>query len=95
MIDGEIYIRTSTPIAIFAYRNNTELCSSLTHYACVMSDCVYIKGLNGSSGRIYTGETKLAREDEIEVFVNQLYRRGFHYNKANRRVIKILTGELI
>ena len=95
MIDGEIYVRIGYPTAIFAYRNNTELCSSLTHYACVMSDCVYIKGLNGSSGIICTGETKLAREDEIEVFVNQLYRRGFHYNKANRRVIKILTGELI
>lgn len=95
MIDGEIYIRTSPPIAIFAYRNNTELCSSLTHYACVMSDCVYIKGLNGSSGRICRGDVRPAHEEEIEFFVEKLNRHGFYYNKSNRRVINILTGDLI
>lgn len=95
MIDGEIYVRIDGEKAIFAYRSNSENCSSLTHYACATEHNVYIKGRNGSCGRISKGETRPANEYEIEFFVNKLNIHGFYYNKPNRRVINIVTGELI
>lgn len=95
MIDEEIYVRTDYPIAIFAYRHITESIRSLTHYACVINNSFYIKGYDGSTGRISHGRTREATEAEVECFMNKLHSNGFHYNKANKRVIQISTGELL
>lgn len=96
MIYGEIYTRTGLSKAIFAYRKSNESTpGSLTHYACVASSSIFIKGYNGSSGRICRGDVRPAHEEEIELFVEKLNMHGFYYNKSNRRVINILTGELI
>lgn len=94
MIDGELYVRTSDKV-IFAYRAGDTNVISLTHYACVTDTCVYIKGWNGSIGRINQGDTRPANEAEIEFFVDRLRVNGFYYNKPNRRVINSITGELI
>ena len=95
MIDGELYVRTSDN-AIFAYRASDVLHEcSLTHYACVLDNCVYVKGWNGSMGRINRGETRPANETEIESFIDKLRIQGFYYNRPNRRVINSITGYLI
>ena len=96
MIDGELYVRTQTPDkAIFAYRASDTHVISLTHYACVTDTCVYIKGWNGSIGKIGRGITRPANEEEIQFFVDRLRIHGFYYNKPNRRVINSRTGDLI
>lgn len=96
MIDGEIYVRNGSNKAIFAYRETQESSISLTHYAAVVNDStVYVCGVDGSTGRLCRDTVRDATSDEVDVFTNKLHERGFHYNKANKKVIRISTGELI
>ena len=98
MIDGEIYTRLGSKQAVFAYRDDSIVNSNLTitHYASVTFEGnVYIKGIDGSNGRINGGLVRPARDYEIEFFVNKLRDRGYHYNKSNKKVIHISTGRLL
>lgn len=98
MIDGEIYTRTANGDAIFAYRYDADYLDegySITHYACVMGSNVYVRNYDGSHGLICDGPTRIATEQEIERFVDALREYGFHYNKANKKVRNISTGELL
>lgn len=98
MIDGELYTRTSHAKAVFAYRYDSSVDQniSLTHYAAVFySGETFIRGVNGSKGCIATGEFRLAHEDEIDIFVTELREQGYHYNKINKKVIRINTGEIV
>lgn len=100
MIDGEIYTRECGIMfdAIFAYRYDAEYLDSgcsITHYACVMGSDVFVRNYDGSHGIIGYGPTRIATEQEIEKFVDALREYGFHYNKANKKVININTGELL
>lgn len=98
MIDGEIYTRTANGDAIFTYRYDADYLGedyNITHYACVMGSNVYVRNYDGSLGLICDGPTRIATEQEIDKFVDALREYGFHYNKANKKVININTGELL
>lgn len=102
MIDGEIYARIiyeAMPIisdAIFAYRCDAGYTGrNITHYACVVGSNVYVKNYNGSCGVLRNGPTRIATAQEIEKFVDTMRNHGFHYNKANKKVIRISTGEIL
>ncbi len=96
MIDGEIYVRNGYNKAIFAYREVQGGSISLTHYAVVINDStIFVCGVDGSTGRITRNTVRDATSDEVDLFTNKLHESGFHYNKANKKVIRISTGELI
>ena len=96
MIDGEIYVRESSIKAIFAYRDAPQRTTSLTHYAAVLNgSTVYVCGVDGSCGCICRGNIRAATLEEIDLFETKLNENGYHYNKDNKKVIRISTGELI
>ena len=41
------------------------------------------------------GEARLATIEEVERFKRMLKMNDYHWNKANRKVIRISTGELL
>lgn len=96
MIDGEIYVRNGSRNAIFAYRETSQRTVSLTHYAAVLNGSdVFVCGVDGSIGFIFCGTVRAATLEEVDLFTNKLHEIGFHYNKSNKKVIRISTGELI
>ena len=96
MIDGEIYVRNGSREAIFAYREASQRTASLTHYAAVLNGSnVFVCGVDGSIGFICVGTVRAATLEEVDLFETKLNEKGYHYNKANKKVIRISTGELI
>ena len=94
MIDGELYILEHNPRCVFAYKSCDD--THIYHYACVnASNEVKIPGIGMSTGRLSKGGTRLADDSERERFYIRLHSDGYHYNIANKKVIRISTGELI
>lgn len=60
-----------------------------------MGSNVFVRNYDGSYGLIGYGQTRIATEQEIEKFIDTMRYNGFHYNKANKKVIRIDTGELL
>lgn len=96
MIDGEIYVRESSIKAIFAYREAPQRITSLAHYAAVLNgSTVFVCGVDGSIGFICGETVRAATLEEIDLFETKLNENGYHYNKVNKKVIQISTGELL
>ena len=96
MIDGEIYVRNGSREAIFAYREAQQSTITLTHYAAVLNGSnVFVCGVDGSIGYICGGTVRDATLEEVDLFETKLNEHGYHYNKNNKRVIQISTGELL
>ena len=96
MIDGEIYVRNGIREAIFAYREASQRTALLTHYAAVLNGSnVFVCGVDGSIGEIFGGTVRAATLEEVDLFDTKLNEHGYHYNKDNKKVIRISTGDLI
>ena len=94
MIDGELYVFVDSPKCVFAYKSETE--GTIYHYACVNSgDQVRIPGIGLATGTLSRQSTRIANDEERSRFYEYLHESGYHYNMANRKVINIITGELI
>ena len=94
MIDGEIYTKIDDNRCTFAFRDigSTEL----YHYIGVnRNDEVKRFGDRYSTGYMGSGEARLATNEEFERFKRLLKREDYYWNKANKKVIRISTGELI
>lgn len=95
MIDGEIYTMCRDTRVVFAYRDVARS-SANTHYIGVNSfNEVKRYGDGLSCGEMSGGDTRLANEDEIARFKNFLKEEDYHWNKANKKVIRISTGEIL
>ena len=95
MIDGEIYTKVEDNLCTFAFRDigGTE---GLYHYIGVnCADEVKKFGDRHSSGCMGYGEARLATIEEVERFKRLLKTNDYHWNKANKKVIRISTGELL
>ena len=94
MIDGELYVFVDSPKCVFAYKSESE--GTIYHYACVNSgDQVRISGIGWASGTLTNMSTRIANDEERSRFYEYLHESGYHYNKANKKVIRISTGELL
>ena len=95
MIDGEIYTIFRDNRVVFAYRDIGRP-SHNTHYIGVNSlNEVKRYGDGRTVGEMYAGDTRLANEDEIARFKSLLEESDYHWNKSNKKVIRISTGELL
>lgn len=95
MIDGEIYTLCRDNKVVFAYRDAGRL-SANTHYIGVNSfNEVKRYGDGLSVGDMGAGDTRLANAEEIARFKSLLEEEDYHWNKANKKVIKISTGEIL
>jgi len=94
MIEGEIYVNESGPSCVFAYRGKTLYYTM--HYICVNSyGEVKRYGDGMSTGNLSIRQSRLADEEELQRFTRILKENDYHYNKANKKVIRISTGELL
>lgn len=94
MIEGELYVLKNCPNCVFAYKR--QLGGSIYHYACVNShDEARIPGIGLSLGVLTSQPTRIANDEERSRFYEYLHESGYHYNMANRKVINIITGELV
>lgn len=95
MIDGEIYTKIDDNLCTFAFRytGNEEM---LFHYIGVNAlDEVKRYGDGYSTGCMGSGRTRLATSEEVERFKRLLNQKDYFWNKANKKVIQISTGELL
>ena len=95
MIDGEIYTKVEDNLCTFAFRD-IGVTEGLYHYIGV-NNANEVKrfGDRHSSGCMGYCEARLATIDEVERFKRLLKMNDYHWNKANRKVIRISTGELL
>lgn len=95
MIDGEIYTMSRDTRVVFAYRYVARS-SANTHYIGVNSyNEVRRYGDGLTCGEMGRGDTRLANADEIARFTRFLEEADYHWNKANKKVIRISTGEIL
>ena len=95
MIDGEIYTKIEDSLCTFAFRD-IGVTDGLPHYIGVNNaDEVKRYGDRGSTGYMGSGEARLATDEEVERFKRLLKTNDYHWNKANKKVIRISTGELL
>lgn len=94
MIDGEIYTLFSSPETVFAYRedgigdNPHYIGVNSLNHVCRYGDC-------RSVGFMGCGAARLANAGEIARFYRLLHNADYHWNKANKKVIRISTGEIL
>lgn len=94
MIDGEIYTMCRDNRVVFAYRKASSIVN--THYIGVNSNGdVKRYGDGESTGRMGAGQIRLASPEEIERFKSLLAEEDYYWNKANKKVIRISTGEIL
>lgn len=95
MIDGEIYVDSANPDVVFAYRGASY--EYTLHYICVTSyNEVKRYGDRTCVGQIIVhGECIPANDEQKARFKRLLAENDYHWNKANRKVIRISTGELL
>ena len=94
MIDGEIYVLENCPKCVFAYKR--QLGGSIYHYACVnSSDNVRIPGVGLATGTLDSQSTRIANDEERSRFYEYLHAYDYHYNMANKKVINVMTGEIV
>lgn len=94
MIEGELYVLADSPRCVFAYKGESR--GTIYHYACVnCSDEVKIPGIELATGRLDSESTRIANDEERRRFYEYLHVYGYHYNMANKKVIRISTGDLV
>lgn len=94
MIDGEIYVLAERPKCVFAFKSKSE--RTIYHYACVnQHDEVKIPGIGLATGTLTGQSTRIANDDDRIRFYEYLHESGYHYNVANKKVINVITGELV
>ena len=94
MIGGELYVFTDDTKCVFAYKG--ESVGTIYHYACVnRHDEVRIPGIGIATGTLSRRQTRIANDGERSRFYAYLHESGYHYNMANRKVIRINTGEIV
>lgn len=94
MIDGDLYVLENSPRCVFAYKRESG--GSIYHYACVnRSGQVRIPGIGSTTGTLFIQSTRIANDEERSRFYRYLHESGYHYNMANRKVIRISTGEIV
>lgn len=94
MIEGELYVLAECPKCAFAYNAKSE--RTIHHYACVNKyNEVKIPGIGLSFGRLPEQSTRIANDEERSRFYEYLHESGYHYNIANKKVIRISTGEIV
>lgn len=95
MIDGEIYTNIEDSLCTFAFRD-VGVAGELYHYIGVNSaNDVKRYGDRHSTGYMGRGEARLATNEEFERFKLLLKQKDYYWNKANKKVIRISTGELL
>lgn len=95
MIDGEIYTMCRDTRIVFAYRD-VGLRNANTHYIGVNSyNAVKRYGDGMTVGDMGYGKARLATIGEVERFKRLLERKDYHWNKDNKKVIRISTGEIL
>lgn len=95
MIDGEIYTMCRDTRVVFAYRDVARLRTN-PHYIGVNAyGEVKRYGDGHTIGDMGKGATRLANADEIARFKNLLKEEDYHWNKSNKKVIRISTGEIL
>lgn len=95
MIDGEIYTMCRDNKVVFAYRAIGRRIYN-SHYIGVNSyGEVKRLGDGHTIGEMGEGATRLANSDEIAIFYRLLHNADYHWNKANKKVIRISTGEIL
>lgn len=94
MIEGELYVLADSPKCVFACKRESR--GTIYHYACVnCSDEVRIPGIGLATGTLSRQSTRIANDEERSRFYEYLHESGYHYNMANRKVINIITGEIV
>ena len=94
MIEGELYVLADSPKCVFACKRESR--GTIYHYACVnCSDQVRIPGIGLVTGTLSRQSTRIANDEERSRFYEYLHESGYHYNMANRKVINIITGEIV
>lgn len=95
MIDGEIYVDSAYPDVVFAYRG--DLYDYTLHYICVTSyDEVKRYGDGTCVGQIIVdGSCTPANDEQKARFTRLLAENDYHWNKSNKKVIRISTGEIL
>lgn len=95
MIDGEIYTKVEDNLCTFAFRD-IGVTEGLYHYIGVNNaNDVKRCGDRHSTGCMGSGEVRLATNEEVERFKRLLKQEDYYWNKANKKVIRISTGELL
>lgn len=95
MIDGEIYTLCRDTKVVFAYRE-TDWYRDNPHYIGVNSyNEVKRYGDGHTIGDMGEGDARLANEDEIARFKRLLAEADYHWNKSNKKVIRISTGKIL
>ena len=94
MIEGELYVLVDSPKCVFAFKGKSG--RTIYHYACVnSSDEVKIPGTTFATGTLNSSSTRIANDEERSRFYEYLHDYGYHYNMANKKVIRISTGDLV
>ena len=95
MIDGEIYTKVEDNLCTFAFRD-IGVTEGLYQYIGVNNaNAVKRYGDRHSTGYMGVGEARLATNGEVERFKRLLKQKDYYWNKANKKVIRISTGELL
>lgn len=95
MIDGEIYTKTEDNLCTFAFRD-VGVTDRLYHYIGVNNaNEVKRYGDRYSTGCMGSGEARIATDEEVARFKRLLKQEDYYWNKANKKVIRISTGELL
>ena len=95
MIDGEIYTKIGDSLCTFAFRD-IGVTEGLYHYIGVNNaNNVKRYGDRHSTGYMGVGEARLATNEEVERFKRLLKQKDYYWNKANKKVIRISTVELL
>lgn len=95
MIDGEIYTKIDDNRCTFAFRDIGDI---RVHYHYIGVNCmdeVKRYGDGHSTGSMGGGAARLATDEEVERFKRLLKQKDYYWNKANKKVIRISTGELL
>jgi len=95
MIDGEIYVDSENTDLIFAYRGESGRFT--LHYICVTS-CFNVRryGDGTSFGQFsLRGICTPANDEQKARFTRILADNDYQWNKENKKVIRISTGEIL
>lgn len=95
MIDGEIYVDSENTDLIFAYRGESG--NFTLHYICVTSYNVVKRYGDGTcfGQLILHGSCTPANDEQKARFTRLLSENDYHWNKDNKKVIRISTGEIL
>lgn len=95
MIDGEIYVVIRNESCVFAFRDDGSG-RQTTHYIGVTGRNEVKRYGDNACGLMYSYEgARLANDEQRERFKEFLERNDYYWNKENKKVIRISTGEVL